>query len=112
MAVYAIVLAGWGSGSKYSILGALRSAAQMISYELSLGLAVVGAVLLWGSLSLVDMVKAQGFGNLREIAMTVLAMPLFVTFIVTSLAETNRAPFDLPRLKMSLWRGIIRSIRA
>ena len=105
MSVYSVVLAGWGSVSKYSMYGALRSAAQMISYELSMGLAVAGAVILWGSLSLVDMVNAQGFGNLREIAMTLLAMPLFLVFFITGLAETNRAPFDLPEAEGELVGG-------
>jgi NADH-quinone oxidoreductase subunit H len=105
IAVYAVVLAGWGSHSKYSMLGALRATAQMISYELAMGLAVVGAVLLWGSLSLVDMVHAQGFWSLREIVMTILAMPLFLTFFITALAETNRAPFDLPEGESELVAG-------
>jgi NADH-quinone oxidoreductase subunit H len=105
MAVYGVVLAGWGSANKYSMIGALRSTAQMISYELAMGLAVVGAVILWGSLSLVDMVRAQGFGNLREIVYTILAMPLFITFFITGLAETNRAPFDLPEGESELVAG-------
>ncbi|MFH1676988.1 MAG: complex I subunit 1 family protein, partial [bacterium] len=95
LAIYAILFAGWGSSNKYSMYGALRSVAQMISYELSMGLAVVGAVLLWGSLSLSDMVRAQGLGNLKELVWFIMAMPLFGVFFITGLAETNRAPFDL-----------------
>jgi NADH-quinone oxidoreductase subunit H len=105
MAVYAVILAGWGSANKYSMMGALRAAAQMISYELAMGLAVVGAVLLWGSLSLVDMVRAQGFWTLREIVLTALAMPLFAVFLTTVMAETNRAPFDLPEAENELVAG-------
>jgi NADH-quinone oxidoreductase subunit H len=105
LAVYSVVLAGWGSASKYSIYGALRSAAQMISYEITMGLGVVGAVILWGSLSLVDMVRAQGFGDLREIVMTLLAAPLFLSFFIAVIAETNRAPFDIPEAESELVAG-------
>jgi NADH-quinone oxidoreductase subunit H len=105
MAVYTVVLSGWGSANKYSMYGALRSAAQMISYELPMGLAVVGAALLWGSLSLVEMVEAQGLGNLREIVMFLLSIPFLVVFFIASLAETNRAPFDLPECESELVAG-------
>lgn len=105
IAVYGVILAGWGSASKYSLLGSLRAAAQMISYELSMGLAVVGAVLLWGSLSLVDMVHAQGLGSVREVFMTILSIPLFIIFFITILAETNRAPFDIPEAENELVAG-------
>ncbi len=100
MGVYGVVLAGWSSGSKYSSLGGLRSSAQMISYELAQGLAVLGAVVLVGSLSLVDMVEAQGG------LWNVLLQPLgFGIFFVASLAEVNRAPFDLPEAETELVAG-------
>ena len=105
LAVYTVVFAGWGSSNKFSMLGAMRSAAQMISYELSMGLAVVGAVLLWGSISLVEMVYAQGLGNLTEIIRFLVSIPLFVVFFITALAETNRNPFDLPECENELVAG-------
>ncbi|HDS30375.1 MAG TPA: NADH-quinone oxidoreductase subunit NuoH [Firmicutes bacterium] len=105
LSVYTVILAGWGSGNKFSMYGALRSAAQIISYELPMGLAVLGAILLWGSLSLVDIVNAQGLGNLREIAMFLLSIPFIVVFFITTLAETNRAPFDLPECENELVAG-------
>ena len=90
LAFYGLLLSGWSSGSKYSFLGAMRSAAQLISYEVSMGLALLGAVMMAGSLSLVSIVEAQG-----EIWYVV---PQFVGFLfmVAGFAETNRAPFDLP----------------
>jgi NADH-quinone oxidoreductase subunit H len=90
--VYGITLSGWSSNNKYSLLGALRSAAQMISYELSLGLAVVGVVMVAGSLRLDVIVEMQsGF------AWNAFLMPIgFITFVVAAFAETNRLPFDLP----------------
>jgi NADH-quinone oxidoreductase subunit H len=105
LAVYGVVLAGWGSANKYSMYGALRSAAQMISYELAMGLAVAGAVLLWGSLSLVDMVHAQGLGTVKEVVWFVLSLPLLLVFFIAGLAETNRAPFDLPECENELVAG-------
>ncbi|MBI2845027.1 MAG: NADH-quinone oxidoreductase subunit NuoH [Chloroflexi bacterium] len=98
--VYGIVLAGWSSGSKYSFLGALRSSAQMLSYELPLGLSVVGALMLAGTLSLVQLVEAQ------KNAWFILLQPLgFLIFIVSAVAEVNRAPFDLPEAETELVAG-------
>jgi NADH-quinone oxidoreductase subunit H len=100
LGVYGIVLAGWSSNNKYSLLGGLRSAAQMISYELSLGLSIVGVLLLTGSLSLREVVYAQyGLWNIVK-------QPLaFFIFLVAVFAETNRLPFDLPECETELVAG-------
>ena len=100
LGVYAITLAGWSSNNKYALLGGLRSSAQMISYELAMGLSTVGVLLIAGSLSLVDIVHAQ-----RK-TWFVLQQPLaFVIFMITAFAETNRAPFDLPEAEAELVAG-------
>lgn len=102
LGVYGIVLAGWSSNSKYSLLGALRSAAQMISYEISLGLSVIGVLLLTGSLSLVDIVKAQG--SIGE--WFIWKQPVgFLLYLISAFAETNRTPFDLPEAETELVAG-------
>lgn len=102
LGVYGIVLAGWSSNSKYSLLGALRSAAQMISYEISLGLSVIGVLLLTGSLSLVDIVKAQG----SVADWYIWKQPVgFLLYLISAFAETNRAPFDLPEAETELVAG-------
>jgi len=98
--VYGIILGGWASDNKYAILGGLRSSAQVISYELALGLSVVGVIMVANSLSLVDIVRAQAHGWF------ILKQPLaFVLFMVASFAETNRAPFDLPESEQELIAG-------
>ncbi len=105
ISVYGITLAGWSSNSKYSLLGGLRSSAQMISYELSMGLAVVSVVLLAGSLNLMDIVESQagGFGIL---GWNIFRNPIgAVIFIVTAYAECNRTPFDLPEAEQELVGG-------
>lgn len=103
MGVYGIVLAGWSSNSKYPFLGGLRSAAQMISYELAMGLAVVSVVLLAGSLRLNDMVTAQQGGFL---SWNIFKQPLaFLIFLVAAYAETNRLPFDLTEAEQELVGG-------
>ena len=100
LGVYAITLAGWSSNNKYALLGGLRSSAQMISYELAMGLSTVGVLLIAGSLSLVDIVHAQQKGWF------VIQQPLaFVIFMITAFAETNRAPFDLPEAEAELVAG-------
>ncbi|MBN9754496.1 MULTISPECIES: NADH-quinone oxidoreductase subunit NuoH [unclassified Pseudonocardia] len=98
--VYGIVLGGWASGSPYSLLGALRSAAQVISYEIALGLAVVGVVLYSGSLSTATIVGAQASGWYFW-----LLLPSFVVFVIAMVGETNRAPFDLPEAESELVGG-------
>jgi NADH-quinone oxidoreductase subunit H len=100
LAFYGVLLGGWASGSKYSLLGAMRGAAQLISYEVAMGLSLLGAVMMGGSLSLVDIVHAQGT--------MWFVLPQFVGFLIFMLAgfaETNRAPFDLPEADAELIQG-------
>ncbi len=105
ISVYGITLAGWSSNSKYSLLGGLRSAAQMISYELSMGLAVLSVVLIAGSLNLSAIVEHQASG-LAVLGWNVFRNPVgAVIFIVTAFAETNRTPFDLPEAEQELVGG-------
>ncbi len=100
LAVYGIVLAGWSSNNKYSLLGGLRSAAQMISYELALGLALVGPILIAGSMSLVKIVEAQ-----KSVWFIVYQPLAFVIFLIAAFAEINRSPFDLPEAEQELTGG-------
>ena len=97
---YGLLLGGWASGSKYSFLGAMRSAAQLISYEVSMGLALLGVIMMAGSLSLVDIARSQG-----EIWYVVPQIVGFLIFMVAGFAETNRAPFDLPEADAELVAG-------
>ena len=110
LGVYAITLGGWSSNNKYALLGGLRSSAQMISYELAMGLSTIGVLLMAGSLSLVDIVHAQAkpnyFWGLPLPGWYVFAQPVaFGIFMLTALAETNRAPFDLPEAEAELVAG-------
>src|SRR5262245_42024151 len=107
MSVYGIVLAGWSSNSKYSLLGGLRSSAQMISYELSYGLALASVLVLGNSLSLTDIVNAQGGTWFRVIPRWfVFLQPVgFFVYMTAGLAETNRAPFDFPEAEQELVAG-------
>ncbi|MEK6284643.1 MAG: NADH-quinone oxidoreductase subunit NuoH [Acidobacteriota bacterium] len=105
--VYGIVLAGWSSNNKYSLMGGLRSSAQMISYELALGLSIVSVLLYAGTLDLVGIVDQQGVG-LGHMGWNIFRFPLmfvFVIFYIASLAETNRTPFDLPEADSELVAG-------
>ncbi|HET9961568.1 MAG TPA: NADH-quinone oxidoreductase subunit NuoH [Nitrospiraceae bacterium] len=104
---YGIILGGWASNSKYSLLGGLRSAAQVISYELNVGLAIVGVLLLSGSLSLVKITEAQagGFWNWYVLALPFPQIFAFVVYVISSVAETNRVPFDLPEAESELVAG-------
>ena len=109
LAVYGIVLGGWSSGNRYSLLGSLRSAAQMVSYETSLGLALSGTLMWAGTLSMVGIVKAQlPYGPTGQGIWFILAQPLgFVIYIIAGVAEVNRAPFDLPEAEQELTAGYL-----
>jgi NADH-quinone oxidoreductase subunit H len=100
LGVYGIIIAGWASNSKYAFLGALRSAAQMVSYEVSIGFVLVCVLLLAGSMNLTDIVLAQENGWFA-----VKLFPIFIIFVISALAETNRAPFDLPEGESELVAG-------
>ena len=100
LGVYGIITAGWSSNSKYAFLGCLRSAAQMVSYEVSIGLILICVVLCVGSLNLSDIVLAQ-----QEVWFCIPLFPLLVLFFISCLAETNRAPFDLPEAEAELVAG-------
>ncbi len=104
LSVYGIVLGGWSSGNRYSLLGSLRSAAQMVSYETSLGLALSGTLMWAGTLSMVGIVHAQ----LNQGIWFVFAQPLgFVLYFIAGIAEVNRAPFDLPEAEQELTAGYL-----
>jgi NADH-quinone oxidoreductase subunit H len=100
LAVYGIIMAGWASNSKYAFLGGLRSAAQMVSYEVSIGLVIITVLLLSGSLNLSHIVRAQ-----ENMWFAIPLFPMFVVFFISGLAETNRAPFDLPEGESELVGG-------
>ena len=100
IAVYGIVLAGWSSNNKYALLGGLRSSAQMISYELALGLSFIGPIMLAGSMSLVDIVNAQ-----RSVWFVIYQPLGTVIFLIAALAEINRAPFDMPEAEQEIVAG-------
>ena len=103
--VYGVIMGGWASNSKYAFLGALRSAAQMISYEVSIGLIIIGVLLSTGSLNLTSIVEAQkgDFGIFHWYFLP--HFPMFILFLVSALAETNRPPFDLPEAEPELVAG-------
>ncbi len=100
LGVYGIIIAGWASNSKYAFLGALRSAAQMVSYEVSIGLVIIAVILCVGSLNLTDIVEAQ-----KSIWFIIPHLPMAVIFMISGLAETNRLPFDLPEAEAELVSG-------
>ena len=100
LGVYGVIMAGWASNSKYAFLGALRSAAQMVSYEVSIGFVIITVLLCVGSLNLTDIVLAQ-----RTVWFCVPLLPMFVIFFVSGLAETNRLPFDLPEGESEIVAG-------
>ena len=100
LGVYGIIIAGWASNSKYAFLGAIRSSAQMISYEVSIGLVIITVILCTGSLNLTDIVLAQ-----KNHWFAVPLFPMFIIFFISTLAETNRLPFDLPEAESELVAG-------
>jgi len=100
LGVYGIIMGGWASNSKYPFLGAIRSAAQMVSYEVSIGIIIINVLLCVGSLNLNDIVIAQ-----RELWYVIPLFPMFVIFFISALAETNRPPFDLPEAEAELVAG-------
>ena len=100
LGVYGIVIAGWASNSKYAFLGAIRSAAQMVSYEVSIGFVIISVLLIVGSLNLQEIVLAK-----RSIFEQLLLFPMFIVFFISILAETNRHPFDLPEAEAELVSG-------
>ena len=100
LGVYGIIMGGWASNSKYPFLGAIRSAAQMVSYEVSIGIIIINVLLCVGSLNLNDIVIAQ-----KEMWFIIPLFPMFVIFFISALAETNRPPFDLPEAEAELVAG-------
>ena len=100
LGVYGIIMGGWASNSKYPFLGAIRSAAQMVSYEVSIGIIIINVLLCVGSLNLIDIVKAQ-----QNLWFVIPLFPMFVVFFISALAETNRPPFDLPEAEAELVSG-------
>jgi NADH-quinone oxidoreductase subunit H len=100
LGVYGVIISGWASNSKYAFLGALRSAAQMVSYEVSMGFVIVSVLLVAGSLNLTDIVRAQ-----QSIWFCIPLFPMFIIFFISTLAETNRAPFDLPEGESEIVAG-------
>ena len=115
LGVYGVIMGGWASNSKYPFMGALRSAAQMVSYEVSIGLVIVTVLLCVGSLNMTDIVNAQrtGIGTGLGMASSLFdwywlaLLPMFVIFIISALAETNRPPFDLPEAESELVAGFM-----
>ena len=115
MGVYGIIMGGWASNSKYPFLGALRSAAQMVSYEVSIGFVIITVILLSGSLNLTTIVEKQGGGfwnwnifggaGLHNLPLALVMIPMGVIFFISGLAETNRPPFDLPEAESELVAG-------
>ena len=113
--VYGVIMGGWASNSKYAFLGALRSAAQMVSYEVSIGFVIIAVLLAVGSLNLTDIVMAQsaGLGTMAGLPNSLLDwhwlvfFPLFIIFFISGLAETNRPPFDLPEAESELVAGFM-----
>ncbi len=100
LGVYGIIMGGWASNSKYPFLGAIRSAAQMVSYEVSIGVIIINVLLCVGSLNLTDIVLAQ-----KDLWFIIPLFPMFVIFFISALAETNRPPFDLPEAEAELVAG-------
>ncbi|MDO9222736.1 MAG: NADH-quinone oxidoreductase subunit NuoH [Caulobacter sp.] len=114
LGVYGIIMGGWASNSKYPFLGALRSAAQMVSYEVSIGFVIITVILLAGSMNLTEIVTKQAGwfwnwnllgGGLKNLPIALVMIPMMVVFYISALAETNRPPFDLPEAESELVAG-------
>ena len=115
LGVYGIIMGGWASNSKYPFLGALRSAAQMVSYEVSIGFVIITVILLAGTMNLAEIVRMQdggfwnwnvlGGGGLANLPLALVMIPMMVVFYISALAETNRPPFDLPEAESELVAG-------
>jgi NADH-quinone oxidoreductase subunit H len=105
LGVYGIIMAGWASNSKYAFLGAMRSAAQMVSYEVSIGFVLITVLLCVGSLNLSDIVEAQRGEGVFNPWFGIVLLPMAVVFFISALAETNRHPFDLPEAEAELVSG-------
>ena len=101
LGVYGVILSGWSSNSKYAFFGAIRSAAQMVSYEVSIGLILISILICVSSLNFIDIILFQHF-----VFFLIPFFPLFLMFLVSILAETNRAPFDLPEAESELVSGL------
>lgn len=102
LGVYGIIMAGWASNSKYAFLGAMRSAAQMVSYEVSIGFVIITVLICVGSLNLTDIVMAQ-----QNLWFAIPLFPMFIVFFISALAETNRSPFDLPEGESEITGGFM-----
>ena len=100
LGVYGVLMSGWASNSRYAFLGAMRSAGQMVSYEVSMGFTIIPVIMLSGSLSLKDIVEAQ-----RDVWFIIPLLPMFVIYFISVVAETNRSPFDLPEAEAELVAG-------
>ncbi|WP_342642186.1 NADH-quinone oxidoreductase subunit NuoH [Rhodoligotrophos ferricapiens] len=116
LGVYGVIMGGWASNSKYPFLGSLRSAAQMVSYEVSIGFVIITVLLCAGSLNLTDIVRSQQTGLASAVGLPWLSflnwywlplLPMFVVFFISALAETNRPPFDLPEAESELVAGFM-----
>ncbi|HAL08227.1 MAG TPA: NADH-quinone oxidoreductase subunit H, partial [Brevundimonas sp.] len=114
LGVYGIIMGGWASNSKYPFLGSLRSAAQMVSYEVSMGLIIINVILLAGTMNLTEIVTQQSGwiwewnmfgGGLATLPTIIVMLPMTVVFFISALAETNRPPFDLPEAESELVAG-------
>lgn len=114
LGVYGIIMGGWASNSKYPFLGALRSAAQMVSYEVSIGFVIITVILLAGTMNLSELVTKQAGwfwnwnvfgGGLKNLPLALIMIPMMVVFYISALAETNRPPFDLPEAESELVAG-------
>jgi NADH-quinone oxidoreductase subunit H len=102
LGAYGVLMAGWASNSRYAFLGSMRSASQMISYEVSMGFTLIPVIMLTGSMNLTDVVEAQ-----RDVWNVIPLLPMFVIYFISVVAETNRAPFDLPEAEAELVAGFI-----